>query len=225
MEILHNDWADYLNAEFTKPYYLQLREFLKEEYRNKNIFPPMHDIFNALHYTSYTDTKVVIIGQDPYHGRGQAHGLSFSVRPDTPIPPSLQNIFKELHDDLGAQIPKHGFLLHWAKEGVLLLNAILTVEEGKANSHKGKGWEQFTNQVIATLNARELPVVFILWGKNAQEKERLITNKQHLIIKSVHPSPLSAYNGFFGSKPFSQTNKFLETKGLKPIDWQLPLIP
>ncbi|WP_124728336.1 uracil-DNA glycosylase [Staphylospora marina] len=219
--ILKNDWADLLNAEFEKPYYLKLRQFLIEEYSTRTIYPDKYDIFNALHYTSYADTKVVILGQDPYHGPGQAHGLSFSVKPGVRIPPSLVNIYKELHADLGCTIPNHGHLTKWAEQGVLLLNNVLTVRAGQANSHRGKGWEQFTAEVIRTLNEREEPVVFILWGRNAQEKKKLITRDHHLIIESAHPSPLSASNGFFGSRPFSRTNEFLEKHGIRPIDWQI----
>lgn len=221
MAILKNDWAPLLEEEFTKEYYLRLRRFLIEEYRTKIIYPDMYDIFNALHYTGYEETKVVILGQDPYHGPGQAHGLSFSVKPGVKPPPSLQNIFKELHADLGYPIPEHGYLLSWAKQGVLLLNSVLTVRRGQANSHQGMGWELFTDQVIRHLNRREKPVVFIFWGKQAQEKQALITNKHHYIIKSAHPSPFSAHRGFFGSRPFSRTNQFLREIGSKEIDWQL----
>ncbi|MFD2118005.1 uracil-DNA glycosylase [Paenibacillus yanchengensis] len=224
MAILKNDWADELEVEFTKPYYLQLRQFLKEEYQTQTIFPDKHDIFNALHYTSLENTKVVILGQDPYHGVGQAHGLSFSVQSGITAPPSLQNIFKELHDDLGYPIPNHGHLLHWAKQGVLLLNTVLTVRAHEAHSHKTKGWEEFTDRVIQVVNKKETPVVFILWGSHAQKKAVLITNKQHLFIRSPHPSPLSSYRGFFGSKPFSRTNQYLKEVGLAEIDWQLPTI-
>ena len=181
----------------------------------------MYDIFNALHYTDYDKVKVVILGQDPYHGPNQAHGLSFSVKPNVPIPPSLRNIYKELHDDLGCYIPNNGYLKKWADEGVLLLNTVLTVRAGLANSHKNKGWEQFTDNIIKVLNEREKPIVFILWGNNAISKKKLITNKNHLILQSVHPSPLSASRGFFGSKPFSKTNSFLESIGETPIDWQI----
>ncbi|MFV9511507.1 uracil-DNA glycosylase [Tepidibacillus sp. LV47] len=222
MAILRNDWADYLQDEFKKPYYLRLRKFLIEEYRSKTIYPDMYDIFNALHYTSYAETKVVILGQDPYHGKGQAHGLSFSVKPGVAIPPSLQNIFKELQQDLGCTIPNHGYLVKWAKQGVLLLNTVLTVREGEPNSHKGIGWETFTDQVISTLNRREKPVVFILWGKHAQEKQNLITSSHHYIIQSPHPSPFSANRGFFGSRPFSKANQFLRQIGSQEIDWQIP---
>lgn len=221
MKILKNQWQDLLQDEFEKEYYLNLRKFLINEYNTKKIYPNMHDIFNALHYTDYQNVKVVIIGQDPYHGPNQAHGLSFSVKPGVQPPPSLMNIFKELNSDLGCYIPNNGYLKKWADQGVMLLNTVLTVCEGTANSHKNKGWEQFTDRVINILNLREDPVVFILWGKNAQSKLSIINNPRHFIIKSVHPSPLSAYGGFFGSKPFSKANEFLISKGKKPIDWQI----
>ncbi|MGD8190424.1 uracil-DNA glycosylase [Brevibacillus ginsengisoli] len=224
MTILKNDWATYLKQEFEQPYYLHLRQFLREEYQTKTIYPDQYDIFNALHYTSYEETKVVILGQDPYHGQGQAHGLSFSVKPGVNTPPSLQNIYKELQADLGCSIPNHGFLESWAKQGVLMLNTVLTVRESQPNSHKGMGWETFTDQVISTLNRREKPIVFILWGKHAQEKRELITSAHHYIIQSPHPSPFSANRGFFGSRPFSRTNQFLHQIGSTPIDWQLPMI-
>ncbi|CAG7625169.1 Uracil-DNA glycosylase [Paenibacillus solanacearum] len=220
--ILHNDWAPLLEEEFQKPYYLQLRQFLKREYGTYTIYPDMHDIFNALHYTSYEQTKVVILGQDPYHGPGQAHGLSFSVKPGIPAPPSLQNMFKELHSDLGCRIPDNGYLVRWAEQGVLLLNTVLTVREGQAASHKGNGWETFTDRVISLLNERERPIVFILWGSHAGQKSQLITNRRHHILRSVHPSPLSSHRGFFGSKPYSQANVFLHSIGSEPIDWQIP---
>jgi uracil-DNA glycosylase len=181
----------------------------------------MYDIYNALHYTSFKDTKVVILGQDPYHGPGQAHGLSFSVQPGIEMPPSLQNIFKELHNDLGCYLPNHGCLKKWADQGVLLLNTVLTVRQGQPNSHKGMGWEQFTDQVIRILNEREQPVVFILWGRHAQSKKELITGAHHLILESSHPSPMSASRGFFGSRPFSKTNQFLREIGVREIDWQI----
>ena len=220
-EILKNDWKNYLNTEFEKDYYLKLREFLKNEYNSKVIYPNMYDLFNALHFTSYEDTKVVILGQDPYHGPKQAHGLSFSVNPGVKTPPSLVNIYKELHDDLGCYIPNTGYLKKWADQGVLLLNTVLSVRAGEANSHRNKGWEQFTNRVIEVLNQKETPIVFILWGNNAISKTSLITNPKHFIIKSVHPSPLSASRGFFGSKPFSKANEFLISTNQKPIDWQI----
>lgn len=220
--ILRNDWAEKLNGEFEKPYYLRLRAFLINEYRTTTVYPDMHDIFNALHYTSLAETKVCILGQDPYHGPGQAHGLSFSVKPGITPPPSLQNIFKELHDDLGCRIPDHGCLVHWARQGVLLLNTVLTVRRGQPNSHRGKGWEQFTDKVIEVLNERERPVVFILWGRNAQAKKAMIDTSRHYIIESAHPSPYSAHYGFFGSRPFSRANKFLQEAGMAPINWEIP---
>lgn len=222
MKILKNDWAQYLNQEFEQPYYLRIREVLVNEYNSGPIYPDRYDIFNALNYTSYEETKVVILGQDPYHGPGQAHGLSFSVKPGVPAPPSLQNIFKELQADLGCTIPNHGHLVSWAKQGVLLLNTVLTVRESQPNSHKGVGWETFTDKVITTLNDREQPVVFILWGKHAQDKQQLITKNHHYIIRSPHPSPLSSHRGFFGSRPFSKANQFLEKTGIAPINWQIP---
>lgn len=221
MSILKNDWADLLGEEFKKSYYLQLRAFLIEEYRNRTVYPVPENIFNALHYTSYSNTKVVLLGQDPYHGPGQAHGLSFSVQPGVRIPPSLNNIFKELHTDLGIPIPNTGYLKKWADSGVLLLNTVLTVRQGEPNSHKGKGWEQFTNEVIRSVNEKEDPVVFMLWGRHAQEKAVFITNKHHLIIQSPHPSPFSANRGFFGSRPFSRANRFLEAAGRDAINWQV----
>jgi len=221
MSILKNDWGNILQEEFEKPYYLKLRDFLIQEYKEQTIYPDKHDIFNALHHTSFKDTKVVILGQDPYHGPNQAHGLSFSVKPGINPPPSLKNIFKELKDDLDYEIPSHGYLVKWAKEGVLMLNAVLTVRQGKPNSHQGMGWENFTDRIISLLNEREQPVVFILWGKYAQEKEALITESHHYIIKAPHPSPFSANRGFFGSKPFSKTNSFLSQVGLDKINWEL----
>lgn len=222
MPILKNDWADHLEQEFSKEYYLRLRKFLIEEYRTRTIYPDMYDIFNALHYTPFSRVKAVILGQDPYHGPGQAHGLCFSVKPGVPAPPSLVNIFKEMRDDLGLPIPNHGCLVKWAEEGVLLLNTVLTVRAGQANSHRGMGWETFTDQVIEALNAKEEPVVFLLWGSHAQSKAALITNPRHHLIKSPHPSPLSAHRGFFGSRPFSRANRFLREAGIGEIDWQLP---
>ncbi len=221
MAILKNDWAPLLESEFEQPYYLQLRQFLIGEYNNHVIYPDKHDIFNALHLTSFSETKVVILGQDPYHGAGQAHGLSFSVKPGVKKPPSLQNIFQELQSDLGCRIPHNGYLVNWAQQGVLLLNAVLTVRESDPNSHRGMGWETFTNKVISTLSARKKPVIFILWGSPAQQKIQLIDQSRHYILKSVHPSPLSSYRGFFGSKPFSQTNEILRNMGSSEIDWQL----
>lgn len=216
-----NDWDEILAGEFDKEYYQHIRAFLKEEYKTHTIYPNMYDIFNALKYTPYKGVKVVIIGQDPYHGAGQAHGLCFSVQDGVKPPPSLINIYKEINSDLGIPIPQGGNLTKWAKEGVLLLNNVLTVREASPNSHKGKGWEEFTDCVIAHLNRRETPIVFLLWGSNAKTKMRLITNPNHLILTSVHPSPLSAYNGFFGCRHFSRANEFLKAKGLGEIDWDL----
>lgn len=222
MAILKNDWSPLLEEEFQRPYYLQLRQFLIEEYRHQTVYPDKYDIYSALHLTPYADTKVVIIGQDPYHGPGQAHGLSFSVKPGVGAPPSLQNIFKELQTDLGCFIPDNGHLVQWAKQGVLLLNSVLTVRANIPNSHKDKGWEVFTDRVISTLNKREEPVVFILWGSHAQKKQQMISADRHFVIQSPHPSPLSAHRGFFGSRPFSRTNQFLRTIGYEEIDWQIP---
>lgn len=224
MQIFKNDWELYLTEEMQKPYYRELREFLKQEYSSQQIFPDMYDIFNALHYTSLADTKVVILGQDPYHGDGQAHGLSFSVLPNVPPPPSLVNIFKELNSDLGCTVPDNGCLKPWAEQGVLLLNAVLTVRAHAANSHRGKGWETFTDKIIEVLNQREKPMAFILWGTPARRKKAMITNPVHLVVESPHPSPLSAYGGFFGSRPFSKVNEFLKSTGQEPINWQLPNI-
>lgn len=216
-----NEWDGLLAEEFRKDYYLRLREFLKAEYSSRNIFPPMNDIFNALRYTSYSDVRAVILGQDPYHGMGQAHGLCFSVKKGVQPPPSLQNIFKELNADLGIAPPNHGELTEWAKSGVLLLNTALTVREGQANSHRNQGWEILTDRVIELLNQREAPIVFLLWGGNARAKAKLITNKHHLVLQCAHPSPLSAYNGFFGCRHFSKCNDFLVSHGMTPIDWRL----
>lgn len=221
MSMISNDWLVELGAEFHKPYYRDLYEFVKTEYNTTKVFPPADDIFNAFHLTPLNEVKVVIIGQDPYHNVGQAHGLCFSVKPEVDIPPSLVNIYKELRDDLGCYIPNNGYLVKWAKQGVLMLNTVLTVRAHMANSHRGKGWEEFTDAAIRALNKQDRPIVFILWGRPAQTKERMLNNPKHLILKAPHPSPLSAYNGFFGSKPFSQTNAFLEKNGLAPIDWQI----
>ena len=216
-----NKWDEVLDGEFEKEYYLKLRQFLIEEYGTQTVYPGMHDMFNALKYTSYENVKAVILGQDPYHGPGQAHGMSFSVMKGVKQPPSLVNIFKELKDDLKLDPPDHGCLIKWAEQGVLLLNTCLTVRAHQANSHKGKGWEIFTDRVIELLNEREKPIVFILWGANAKSKAQLITGKQHLILTGAHPSPFSAYNGFFGGQYFSKTNEFLMEKGEEPIDWDL----
>ena len=224
MEIFHNDWKTPLAPELEQQYYQELRKFLITEYRTRQIFPDMYDIFNALHYTSLAYTKVVILGQDPYHEPGQAHGLSFSVKPGVQPPPSLINIFKELSTDLGCTMPNNGCLKPWAEQGVLLLNTVLTVRAHQANSHKGKGWEIFTDRIISILNEREKPMAFILWGRPARMKKAMITNPNHFVVESPHPSPLSAYAGFFGSRPFSQVNDFLKRTGQTPIDWQLPNI-
>lgn len=214
-----NDWDLILADEWEKPYYKNLRAFLKKEYSTQRIYPDMHDIFNALKYTSFKDTKVVILGQDPYHGYGQAHGLCFSVKKGVMPPPSLKNIFKELNTDIGKEIPTHGELTDWAKQGVLLLNTVLTVREGNPNSHKGMGWESFTDRVISELNRKETPVVFLLWGANAQKKAEIITNPLHKKLITVHPSPLSASRGFMGCKHFSKTNEILKKNGLAEIKW------
>lgn len=216
-----NSWDEILNEEFNGENYHNIREFLKKEYFTKTCYPVMYDIFNALKYTPYEKTKVVILGQDPYHNAGQAHGLCFSVKKGVPPPPSLLNIFKEMQSDLGIVPPSHGCLESWANNGVLLLNTVLTVREGQANSHKDCGWQDFTDNIIIKLNARKEPIVFILWGANARAKKKYITGTQHFIVESAHPSPLSAYNGFFGSKPFSKTNKFLESIGAEPVDWEI----
>ena len=226
MEIImvefNNEWDELLKDEFTKEYYLKLRQILISEYRTQRIFPGMYDIFNALKLTSYNDVKCVIIGQDPYHGEGQAHGLSFSVRKGIAPPPSLVNIFKEIRDDLGIDnLGKHGELTQWAKSGVLLLNSVLTVRANQARSHRGLGWEEFTTDVIKLLNMREKPMVFMLWGADAKAKQQFITNPNHLVLKSAHPSPLSAYNGFFGCRHFSQANEFLRSNGMSEIDWSI----
>lgn len=216
-----NDWDEILKDEFSKPYYKELRQFLKQEYATRTIYPEMNNIFSALKASSFADTRVVIIGQDPYHGAGQAHGLCFSVKKPVEPPPSLKNMFKELSDDVGFKIPDHGELTAWAEQGVLLLNTVLTVREASPNSHKGKGWEIFTDRVIAELNRKETPVVFLLWGANAKNKAKIITNPIHKKLETVHPSPLSAYGGFFGCKHFSRCNQILIESGQKPIDWQI----
>lgn len=221
MVVIGNEWDKIIGGEFEKPYYKNLREFLKNEYKTQNIYPNMYDIFNALKYTSYNSVKAVILGQDPYHGKGQAHGLCFSVKKGVAPPPSLINIFKELKEDIGLEIPTHGELTSWAKNGVLLLNTALTVREGQPNSHRGQGWEIFTDAVISALNQRKEPIVFILWGANAKSKAALITNPVHLKLMAAHPSPLSAYNGFFGCRHFSKANDFLKEHGISPIDWSI----
>mgnify|MGYP004673813025 FL=1 len=221
MAMISNDWLPALQEEFHKDYYKKLYTFVRQEYSTHVIYPPADDIFNALHLTPLKDVKVLILGQDPYHGEGQAHGLCFSVKPDVEIPPSLVNIYKELQDDCGCEIPNNGYLTKWAKQGVLLLNTVLTVRAHQANSHRGIGWEEFTDAAIRILNEQDRPMVFILWGRPAQMKKSMLTNPNHLIIESPHPSPLSAYRGFFGSRPFSRTNKFLREHGIKEIDWQI----
>ncbi len=218
---INNDWIKYIGGEFEKDYYKELREFLIKEYNEKLIFPRALDIFNAFHYTPYEEVKVVILGQDPYHNVGQAHGLSFSVLDGTAKPPSLVNIFKELYDDLNVPIPQSGNLIKWTKEGVMLLNTVLTVRAHEAHSHRGKGWEIFTDSVISVLNEKTEPVVFLLWGRPAQEKSRLIDNPIHYILKAPHPSPLSAHRGFFGCRHFSKTNQILKSLGKKEIDWSI----
>ncbi|MBP5281038.1 MAG: uracil-DNA glycosylase [Lachnospiraceae bacterium] len=221
MAMIDNDWLPALAPEFRKPYYKELYQFIRDEYNTKQIFPPSEDIFNAFHLTPLSKVKVVILGQDPYHDVGQAHGLCFSVRPGIETPRSLVNIYKELHDDLGCKIPNNGYLEKWAKQGVLLLNTVLTVQAHQAFSHRGKGWEEFTDAAIKVLNEQDRPMVFILWGKPAQAKKAFLNNPKHLILESPHPSPLSASRGFFGSRPFSKTNLFLEENGMAPIDWQI----
>ena len=219
--MIGNNWDKLLETEFQKEYFKNLMTFVKDEYKHKTIYPKQSDVFNAFRYTDFNDVKVVILGQDPYHGPNQAEGLSFSVSNEVLKPPSLKNIFKELESDLGISFPKDNSLKPWAKEGVLLLNAVLTVEEHNPTSHKDHGWETFTDDVIKMINEKNSPVVFILWGSYARNKKSLITNPIHYVIESAHPSPFSAYNGFFGSKPFSKTNEFLKSKGLKEINWRV----
>ncbi len=216
-----NDWDELIGKEFTKPYYLELREFLKDEYKNHRIYPDMYDIFSAITHTPFEKTKVVILGQDPYHGEGQAHGMCFSVKPGVAIPPSLLNIYKEIQAEMGAYIPNTGHLMSWAKQGVLLLNTVLTVREGQPNSHKGKGWETFTNKIIEALSQKEEPLVFLLWGANAREKLEIIDSTKHLCLTAPHPSPLSAYGGFFGCGHFVKANEFLISHVKSPINWQI----
>lgn len=222
---LTNDWSKRLEPELSAPYMLKLRSVLEQKYRSETVYPCKEDLFNALNYTSYDQTKVVILGQDPYHGPKQAHGLSFSVQPGIKPPPSLKNIYKELREDIGCPVPEHGCLEHWAKQGVLLLNTVLTVVEGQPGSHQGLGWERLTDAIIGALNDRERPVVFILWGKHAEQKASVIDSNKHHIMISPHPSPFAARKGFFGSKPFSRTNAFLDSIGSGPIDWCLPVSP
>ncbi len=222
MSMIDNDWLLCVQGEFKKPYYRELYQFIRQEYNTHVIYPPADDIFNAFHFTPLSKVKVLILGQDPYHGEHQAHGLCFSVLPDQPeIPPSLQNIYKELETDVGCYIPNNGYLKKWADQGVLLLNTVLTVRAHQAGSHQGKGWEQFTDAIIEAVNAQDRPVVYLLWGKPAQSKIPMLTNPKHLILKAPHPSPLSAYRGFFGCRHFSQTNEFLQSHGIEPIDWQI----
>lgn len=221
MSMITNDWLPALEPEFGKPYYKDLYRFVLQEYRTAQVFPPAEDVFNAFHLTPLGQVKVVIIGQDPYHNVGQAHGLCFSVKPEVEIPPSLVNIYKELEDDLGCTIPNNGYLVKWAKQGVLMLNTVLTVRAHQANSHRGKGWEQFTDAAIRALNEQDRPIVFLLWGGPAGQKASMLNNPKHLVLKAPHPSPLSAYRGFFGCRHFSKTNAFLEANGIQPIDWQI----
>jgi len=222
MGMISNDWLDEISDEFKKPYYKTLYTFVKEEYGKTTIYPPADDIFNAFHFTPLSKVKVLLLGQDPYHNVNQAHGLSFSVLPSQKeIPPSLQNIYQELHDDLGVKIPDHGCLTKWASQGVLMLNTVLTVRAHQANSHRDIGWEQFTDAAIKALDRQDRPIVFILWGSPAQRKKAMLHNPQHLILQAPHPSPLSAFRGFFGSRPFSQTNRFLQEHGVEPVDWEI----
>lgn len=219
--MIHNDWWPFLQQEWKQPYFEKLSAFIHEEYATKTIFPPKNKVFSAFEACSYADIKVVILGQDPYHEVNQAHGMCFSVNPGVKIPPSLINIYKELQSDLGCYIPNNGYLMPWAKQGVFLLNTVMTVQEGRANSHAGKGWEIFTDHVIQQINQKETPVVFLLWGRNARNKASMIDQTKHLVLECAHPSPLSAYNGFFGCHHFSKANAFLEKHGEKPIDWQI----
>ena len=221
MSMITNDWLEPLSSEFRKGYYSQLYNFVKDEYSKTVVYPPAEDIFNAFHFTPLKDVKVLLLGQDPYHNEHQAHGLSFSVQPGQDIPPSLVNIYKELHDDLGCYIPNNGYLKKWADQGVLLLNTVLTVRAHQANSHQGHGWEQFTDAVIQAVNAQDRPIVYMLWGAPARRKKAMLTNPKHLILEAPHPSPLSAYRGFLGCKHFSKANEFLKASGLEPIDWQI----
>lgn len=221
MGAIQNDWLEPLSPEFKKPYYLNLYKKVREEYSTKQIFPPANEIFTAFDLTPLSEVKVVILGQDPYHGDGQAHGLCFSVKPDVETPPSLVNIYKELNSDLGCYIPNNGYLTKWAKQGVLMLNTVLTVRAHQANSHRGIGWEEFTDAAIRILNEQDRPIVYLLWGKPAQMKKSMLNNPKHLILEAPHPSPLSAYRGFLGCHHFSKTNEFLKENGLEPIDWQI----
>ncbi len=221
MGAIENDWLEPLSEEFKKPYYRELYQKVKHEYETAQVFPDPNDIFNAFQFTSLSNAKVVILGQDPYHNNGQAHGLCFSVKPDVDIPPSLVNIYQELREDLGLEVPNNGYLKKWAEQGVMLLNTVLTVRAHAANSHQGIGWESFTDAAIKILNEQDRPMVFLLWGRPAQNKKVMLTNPRHLILEAPHPSPLSAYRGFFGCKHFSRTNAYLKENGLEPIDWQI----
>ncbi len=221
MAAINNDWLEALKEEFGKSYYKQLFASINQEYKTRLVFPPAEDIFNAFHLTPLHKVKAVILGQDPYHNHGQAHGLCFSVKKGVQVPPSLVNIYQELHDDLGCRIPDHGCLTKWAEQGVLMLNTVLTVRAHQANSHQGLGWEEFTDAAITACNAQDRPIVFILWGTPAQRKEKMLTNPKHLVLKSSHPSPFSAHRGFLGSRPFSRANAFLEAHGVEPVDWQI----
>ena len=221
MSGISNDWLPAIGGEFRKPYYKELYEFVRQEYSRTQVFPPAEDIFNALHLTPLGQVKVLILGQDPYHNVNQAHGLCFSVRPQVEVPPSLVNIYQELSDDLGCYIPNNGYLVKWAGQGVLMLNTVLTVRAHQANSHQGRGWEQFTDAIIRAVNDQDRPIVYLLWGRPAQSKIPMLNNPKHLILKAPHPSPLSAHRGFFGCRHFSQANRFLEEHGIAPIDWQI----
>ena len=221
MTAIDNDWLEAIRPEFSKPYYRELFNFVKDEYSKTVVYPPADDIFNAFHYTPLSKVKVLILGQDPYHNEHQAHGLSFSVLPGNDIPPSLQNIYKELHDDIGCYVPNNGYLKKWADQGVLLLNTVLTVRAHNANSHQGYGWETFTDAVIQAVNLQNRPIVHMLWGAPAGRKAAMLNNPEHLVLKAPHPSPLSAYRGFFGCKHFSQCNEFLKEHNVEPIDWQI----
>lgn len=219
--MINKSWDDFLQNEFRQDYFKELSAFLKKEYAEKTIYPPKQEVFAAFYYTDLDKVKVVILGQDPYHEPNQACGLCFAIKPGNPLPKSLQNIYREIHDDLGIQMSNSGYLVNWAKQGVLLLNTVMTVERGKANSHKDHGWEQFTDNVIRKLNDQDQPIVFLLWGRNAMNKMPLLNNPKHLVLTAAHPSPLSAYNGFFGCRHFSRANEFLVKNGLKPIDWKM----
>ncbi|MBR2685260.1 MAG: uracil-DNA glycosylase [Erysipelotrichaceae bacterium] len=219
--MVENGWTPFLKNEFAQPYFQSLASFIHEEYETKIVYPPKKEVFSCFYYTDLKDVKVVILGQDPYHEPFQAHGMCFSVKPNVAVPPSLKNIYKELHDDLGCTIPNHGYLMKWAKQGVFLLNTVMTVEKGKAFSHSKKGWETFTDHTIQKLNELDQPIVFLLWGRPAQSKAALLNNPNHLVLTAAHPSPLSAHNGFFGCRHFSKANAFLESRGVAPIDWQI----